>query len=81
MGLRVLRPYQKFDIALRPGNRAGGEAEHRPIFASEPCLHFVTDACVHLCVPDNAAFADFFAARLKLRLNQRDQLRLAFDEG
>ena len=81
MGLSVLRPYQKFNIALWPGNRAGGEAAYRPILAGKPCFNLVTDACVDVCVPHNAAFPDFFAARFKLRLNQRDQLRLAFGEG
>ena len=67
-----LRPYQKFNIALRPGDGAGGESVHCPIFFDQPHFNLVANACVDVWVPDHTAFANFFASSLKLRLDERN---------
>ena len=74
-------PDKKFDIALRPCNRTGGQTAYRPVFFDQILLHLVANAFMDFGVPHDAAFAHFFAARLKLWFDKCDQLRTAFGKG
>ena len=54
---------------------------HCPIFFDQPHFNLVTNACVDVRFPNHTAFPNFFASSLKLRLDERNQLRVDLGEG
>src|SRR4051794_533753 len=55
--------HQEFDIALRPGNRAGNDTFNPPSPSFDPCTRFGTDAGVDLGIANDAALAHFVPSR------------------
>lgn len=70
------RRNQKFNIALRPGDRAFDNALDLPPAAFQPFAHFITHPPMKRRVTDHPALAHFLARNLELRFDQRDQLAL-----
>src|SRR6185312_3965158 len=68
-----LRTEKEFDIAFGTGDRARGDAKHRPALLGDPVRGLLADALVHGRIADDPALADLLAPRLELRLDQRHQ--------
>src|SRR5690348_5243986 len=69
------RSQQKLDIALGPGDRAGGHADDGPTLRFDPRLRLRHHPRVDSGIAYDTALSDLLSARLELRLDQRHELR------